>query len=76
MHNNNKMPCPTRFSASALALVLSASMSSLALAAEPVKVGLLLPYTGTYAALGEAITNGLQLAIEQRGGLLGGRAVE
>lgn len=28
------------------------------LAADKVKVGLMLPYTGTYAALGNAITNG------------------
>jgi branched-chain amino acid transport system substrate-binding protein len=45
-------------------------------AADPVKVGLLLPYTGTYAALGEAITNGMKMAIEQQGGSLGGRPVE
>jgi branched-chain amino acid transport system substrate-binding protein len=42
----------------------------------PIKVGLMLPYTGTYAALGAAITNGLKLAIEQQGGTLGGRAVD
>ncbi|MDI5892464.1 ABC transporter substrate-binding protein [Halomonas rhizosphaerae] len=42
----------------------------------PVKVGLMLPYSGTYTALGEAITNGLKLAIEQNGGQLGGREVE
>ncbi len=43
---------------------------------EPVKVGVLLPYTGTYAELGEAITNGMKLAIEVHGGQLGGRDVE
>ncbi|PCF96216.1 ABC transporter permease [Vreelandella nigrificans] len=43
---------------------------------EPVKLGLMLPYSGTYTALGEAITNGLKLAIEQEGGQLGGREVE
>ncbi|MFJ5536516.1 ABC transporter substrate-binding protein [Vreelandella titanicae] len=43
---------------------------------EPVKLGLMLPYTGTYTALGEAITNGLKLAIEQNSGHLGGREVE
>ncbi|MCH4565536.1 MULTISPECIES: ABC transporter substrate-binding protein [Halomonas] len=42
----------------------------------PVKLGLMLPYSGTYTALGEAITNGLQLAIEERGNQLGGRPVE
>jgi branched-chain amino acid transport system substrate-binding protein len=41
-----------------------------------VKVGLLLPYTGTYAALGTAITNGLKMAIGEQGGKLGGREIE
>lgn len=41
-----------------------------------VKVGLMLPYTGTYAALGTAITNGFKLAIEENGGKLGGRDIE
>lgn len=43
---------------------------------DPIKLGLMLPYSGTYTALGEAITNGLKLAIEQQGGQLGGRDVE
>ncbi len=60
----------------ALALAIGATLSGAAQAADPVKVGMLLPYTGTYAALGEAITNGMNLAIEQKGGTLGGRAVE
>jgi branched-chain amino acid transport system substrate-binding protein len=41
-----------------------------------VKIGLMLPYTGTYAALGTAITNGFKLAIEEAGGRVGGREVE
>lgn len=41
-----------------------------------VKVGFLLPYTGTYAGLGEAITNGFKLAMEERGGKLGGREIQ
>jgi branched-chain amino acid transport system substrate-binding protein len=40
------------------------------------KVGLMLPYTGTYAALGIAITNGFKLAIAENGGKLGGREIE
>ncbi|TWC30528.1 amino acid/amide ABC transporter substrate-binding protein (HAAT family) [Pseudomonas sp. SJZ079] len=64
-----------------IASTLSSAAFTLALfgnaqAADPVKVGLLLPYTGTYAALGEAITNGMKMAIEQQGGQLGGRPVE
>jgi branched-chain amino acid transport system substrate-binding protein len=41
-----------------------------------IRVGLMLPYTGTYAQLGVAIENGLRLALEQSGGRLGGREVE
>src|SRR5215813_10025051 len=40
------------------------------------KIGLMLPYTGTYAALGNAITNGFKLAVAERGGKLGGRELE
>jgi branched-chain amino acid transport system substrate-binding protein len=49
---------------------------SLAQAQQKVRIGLMLPYTGTYAALGTAITNGLKLALEESGGKLGGRDVE
>lgn len=41
-----------------------------------VRIGLMLPYTGTFAALGNAITNGMKMAIEERGGKLGGRDIE
>ena len=40
------------------------------------KIGAMLPFSGTYAALGEAGINGLRLAIAQGGGRLGGREVE
>lgn len=56
--------------------LLLSGQAALAEESAPVKLGLMLPYTGTYAALGEAITNGLKLAIEQQGGELGGRRVE
>jgi len=49
---------------------------NLAQAADKIKVGLMLPYTGTYTALGNAITNGFKLAVEERGGKLGGREIE
>ena len=42
----------------------------------PIKVGLMLPYTGTYAALGNAITNAFKLYVAEKGGKLGGRSVE
>ena len=41
-----------------------------------VRVGLMLPFTGTYAPLGVAIENGFRLAIDERGGKLGGRDIE
>jgi branched-chain amino acid transport system substrate-binding protein len=41
-----------------------------------IKVGLMLPYTGTYAPLGVAIENGFRLALQERDGKLGGREVE
>jgi branched-chain amino acid transport system substrate-binding protein len=40
------------------------------------KIGLLLPYSGTYAALGHNITDGMKLAAAEQGGKLGGREVE
>jgi len=51
--------------------------SAAALAQQPkLKVGLMLPATGTFAPLGAAITNGFKLAVQERGGKLGGREVE
>ncbi|OOG57642.1 ABC transporter substrate-binding protein [Polaromonas sp. C04] len=41
-----------------------------------VRVGLMLPYTGTYAQLGVAIENGFRMAIDEQGGKLGGREIE
>ncbi|VTU17960.1 Leucine-, isoleucine-, valine-, threonine-, and alanine-binding protein precursor [Variovorax sp. PBS-H4] len=40
------------------------------------KVGLMLPFSGTYAALGTAIENGFRLNVEEHGGKLGGREIE
>ena len=42
----------------------------------PLKVGLMLPYTGTYAALGNAITNAFKLYVAEQGGKLGGRSID
>jgi branched-chain amino acid transport system substrate-binding protein len=41
-----------------------------------IKVGFMLPYTGTFAPLGVAIENGFRLALQERGGKLGGRDVD
>jgi len=60
----------------ALTLALAAAGIGAASAADKVKVGLMLPYTGTYAALGTAITNGFKQFVDENGGKLGGREVE
>lgn len=41
-----------------------------------IKVGLMLPATGTFAALGTAIENGFKLYITEQGGKLSGREIE
>jgi branched-chain amino acid transport system substrate-binding protein len=41
-----------------------------------IRVGFMLPYTGTFAALGVAIENGVRMAIDEKGGKLGGREIE
>ncbi len=72
---NNKL-FSRMFRKAALGGAAAVLVSGAALAAEPVKIGVMLPYTGTFAALGEAITNGMELAISQNGDKLGGREVE
>ena len=44
--------------------------------AKPLKVGLMLPYSGTFAQLGENITHGVEMVIAEKGGKLGGREVQ
>jgi branched-chain amino acid transport system substrate-binding protein len=41
-----------------------------------IRIGLMLPYTGTYASLGTAIENGFRLYVQEQGGKLGGRELE
>ena len=65
--------------------LLTAAIATAALCAAPLshgqagnklKVGLMLPYTGTFAALGTAIENGFRLHVAEQGGKLGGREIE
>jgi branched-chain amino acid transport system substrate-binding protein len=65
--------------AAALATLAAASLSPLALAADPIKIGLVTALSGQSAQSGEAITRGLTVAIDEinaKGGLLGGRKLE
>jgi branched-chain amino acid transport system substrate-binding protein len=43
---------------------------------DPIKIGIILPYSGVYSKFGEGITDGFEFVLKQRGGQLGGRAVE
>jgi len=45
-------------------------------ASAPIKVGLMLPYSGTYAGLGNAIENGFKLYVQEQGGKLAGREIQ
>jgi branched-chain amino acid transport system substrate-binding protein len=63
----------------AFAAALAAAAVASIVHAQPagkLKVGLMLPYTGTYAALGNAITNGFKQYVAENGGRLGGREIE
>ena len=59
-------------------LALTALAASMAAAQTPgkLKVGLMLPYTGTFAALGNAIENGFRLHVAESGGKLAGREIQ
>jgi branched-chain amino acid transport system substrate-binding protein len=59
----------------ALAAALVAASAAQAQGAK-LKVGLMLPATGTFAALGTAIENGFRLHVAEQGGKLGGREIE
>ncbi|MEY3605345.1 MAG: hypothetical protein RIQ49_2377 [Pseudomonadota bacterium] len=62
---------------SGLTLALAGAMPVIAQSKDgKLKVGLMLPYTGTFAALGTAIENGFRLHLNEQGGKLGGREVE
>ena len=59
----------------AAALALSAPLIH-AQGSGKLKVGLMLPATGTFAALGTAIENGFKLYVSEQGGKLSGREIE
>ena len=44
--------------------------------AKPLKLGLMLPYSGTFAKLGENITFAVEMLIAEKGGKLGGREIQ
>ncbi|MDB5794584.1 MAG: Extracellular ligand-binding receptor [Noviherbaspirillum sp.] len=62
--------------AQALSVAALTIATSAVHAQEKVKVGFLLPYSGTFAAIGVAVENGFKLYVAEKGGKLGGREVE
>jgi branched-chain amino acid transport system substrate-binding protein len=61
--------------------LVAAALASCALGANaqgnaPIKVGFMLPYTGTYASLGNMIENGFKLYVQEQGGKLAGREIQ
>ncbi len=81
MRNHDKILKVTRRSlltgaAGAATLAVVPQLRAPAIAQKaPLKVGLMLPYTGTYAKLGKYIDDGFRLYVEQKGGKLGGREI-
>lgn len=71
-------PSRRSFLATAAGVTAAAGLPAPFVRAQPakIKVGLMLPATGTFAALGTAITNGFRLAVDERGGKLAGREIE
>jgi branched-chain amino acid transport system substrate-binding protein len=65
-----------RAAALAAATTLTLTCGLVHAQSDKIKVGLMLPYTGTFAALGVAIENGFRLYMEENGGKLGGKTVE
>jgi branched-chain amino acid transport system substrate-binding protein len=69
--NRNLPSCAAALLAAFTALGAPAQSAS-----GPIKIGLMLPYSGTYAALGTAIENGFKLYVQEQGGKLGGREIQ
>ncbi|MFZ3474121.1 ABC transporter substrate-binding protein [Streptomyces sp. 4.24] len=74
---------PVGLVASATALLLATACGGASLGTDggdkstgPVKIGLLVPQSGTYKALGDDMKQGFELYVAQHGGRLGGREVE
>ena len=74
------MKCHTwdlrKFLASAAAGVAAASISGRASAADPVKIGLIIPKTGPFASTGKQVEAACRLYMQKNGDTAGGRTLE
>jgi branched-chain amino acid transport system substrate-binding protein len=66
------MKLPLSLAAAAFAALTTAAQAQ----PTPLKVGLMLPATGTFAALGDMIEKGFKLYVQEQGGKLGGREIQ
>ena len=59
-----------------VALALTAMLNAVAGAAEPVRIGLVLPMSGPFASYGKQIEHGVKLYLATQGDTFGGRKIE
>src|SRR5512141_1204059 len=59
-----------------IGITLAAAFSAPAWAADPVKIGLVLPMSGPFAAYGKQIEHGVKLYLATNGDTFGGRKIE
>jgi branched-chain amino acid transport system substrate-binding protein len=62
--------------AGAFAIALLPQWVSPAFAADPLKIGVMMPTSGVFAVLGQRQLNGMRFAIEEAGGEVAGRKIE
>ncbi|MBN0986100.1 ABC transporter substrate-binding protein [Amphritea pacifica] len=74
--NNKKKIFLSVLPATVAATIISMSTGSMAADSDPIKVGVMLPFSGVYAGLGESTRNGLKQAIKEQGNNIAGRPVE
>lgn len=60
----------------AFAIALVAQLTTPTFAADPLKVGVLMPTSGVFAVLGQRQLKGMQFAVEEAGGTVAGRKIE
>jgi branched-chain amino acid transport system substrate-binding protein len=62
--------------AGVFAMAMLAQSSAPARAADPLKIGVLMPTSGVFAVLGQHQLKGMQFAVEEAGGTVAGRKIE
>ncbi len=66
----------TKTAALCFAAICSAGLAGGSGAAEPIRIGLILPYTGVFASIAEDLTRGFMLPVEEFGGKIAGRELQ